>query len=338
MLTKDSATVLVSPASPGAPAVPGAAFMLYAPPPPKGMRYNTPLPTSMAAFAQWKQLIPADTGGAEPNYLSADDFLAKYGVGGGVSGWTPVTNQYGELVGFMRDPQLPPAPVWFNAPAGMTYMEARNAGSVSPNGYPLDGKDHDFYFRIAGVEYAARYRHGNARGYYFGRWLTAQPPEGYQIRGWTGVVATPNVPDTPAIPGTPAKYRIETFDGWNAGGNSVDRLDGDVQTTFYLDVRGAIVIGIAPSGTVPAGRFERITHAFYADTAADGSPRAAVMEQGLVVGNAIPITTDTKFQIRRDGGEVSYYINDVLIRTSPTPSSGEVMVSSALYRGGDKVL
>lgn len=343
MLTKDSQQILVDAGAPGYPAVPGAAFQLFAPPPGEGWRYNTPVPTNMGAFAQWKQLVRAEQA-QEPNYLTFDQFVAMYGVNGGVSGWEPVvdSSNYGgdpPVIGFRRVPPVPAPQAWYNAPAGMTYMEARGPASLAPNGFPLGGVDADFYFRIAGVEYGARYRFDRAReNYYFQRWLTAQPPAGYAIRGWTGVVAMPDIPATPAIPSVPPTYRIETFDGWNAGANSIDRHDGDVETTFGVDIKAAGAVGFAPSGGPKSGRLAALTHAFYFDTDASGTLHAAPMESGRIVGPRIPAPAEGTYTLRRVGGQVTFHIDGGLTYTSATPSAGVLMVTTALYRGGDKVI
>lgn len=343
MLTKNSEQILVAPEAPGRPAVPGSAFQLFAPPPGEGWRYNTPLPTNMGAFAQWKQLVKAAQA-QEPNYLTFDQFVAKYGVNGGVSGWEPVLDgsSYGgpqPIIGFRRVPPVPSTQAWFSAPKGMTYMEARGAGSLAPNGFPLNGQDCDFYFHIAGVEYGARYRFDRAReNYYFRHWLTPAPPVGHVMRGWTGVLAMPDIPGTPAVAGTPAVYRIETFDGWNSGANSAARLDGEVETTFKVDIKAAGAVGFAPSGGPKSGRLAALTHAFYFDTDASGTLHAAPMESGRVVGPRTPAPAGGTYTLRRVGGQVTFHIDDALIYTSATPSAGVLMVTTALYRGGDKVI
>ena len=218
----------------------------------------------------------------------------------------------------------------------MVYMQARDAGPLAPNGYPLTTNEADFYFTVGGVEYGARYKRADGSfggNFYFRRWVTAPPPAAYEMRGWTGILAVPGDPGSPAVAATPPTYRTDYLDGWNAGADSVQRLDGDVETKFQVDIKAAGAVGFARDGTAVAGHFERLSHALYFT---NGTCQA--VESGRLVGAVVPYLPGSEFRITRGAGVVRYYADNALLHESMVPSGGPLQVSAALYRGTDQVI
>lgn len=138
----------------------------------------------------------------------------------------------------------------------------------------------------------------------------------------------------PDIPATPAKVTRDANVGWNAGANSIVMLEGDVHVVESLDaVPAGIVIGLKGTRefvTAPSA----IEHGFYLYTAV-ARAYIEIRERGQRVGTARPYTLGTAFEIRRVGGEISYWLAGVLLAQTPARVLGPVLVNACLYAAGD---
>ncbi|WP_238345976.1 hypothetical protein [Luteimonas saliphila] len=153
------------------------------------------------------------------------------------------------------------------------------------------------------------------------------------------VVALPpgecvDIPAVPEIPEIPARIEFESTFQWDAGGNSVAELDGDLHVVFDQGYGVGTVLGFAGSRD-DVGTYARITHAFYFHATAAGQFRVAVMEAGKTVSSPMPHVAAAQYEIRRVGGAVSYLIDDVVVYQSRVSSTGPVVVGTALYATGD---
>ena len=148
------------------------------------------------------------------------------------------------------------------------------------------------------------------------------------------------VPSVDATAGTPA-YTMDTGGAsWNAGGSSVSPLSGDGAFEFYVgNSPGGIVVGLvtADVSTLP----NEPTHGFYVYGAV-----AQVIESGSVVHTfGSPVSTDTRFVVRRTGAAVSYELDQSaggLYATEYYDSltaitTIKVYLDAALYLSGDYV-
>ena len=156
----------------------------------------------------------------------------------------------------------------------------------------------------------------------------------------TAVEAYTVVPAVDATPGSPA-YTLDTgVAAWNSGGSSVSPLDGNGAFEFYVgNSPGGIVAGLATTdvSTLPS----EPTHGFYIH----GSV-AQIIESGVVVHTfGSPVSTNTRFVVRRTGTAVSYELDQSaggLYATeyydSLTPiTTAKVYLDAALYLSGDYV-
>lgn len=143
----------------------------------------------------------------------------------------------------------------------------------------------------------------------------------------------------PEIAPTPAKAAHVVTDlrtGWNAGANSIAQLAGDVHVVLAYDQAPAgIMVGFKPSrklNTEPA----LIDHAFYVYTKA-GQPYVEVRERGVKIGAAQPYVLATTLEIRRVGGQITYWLDGVLLATTKAKSRAALVVNACLYASGDTI-
>lgn len=142
------------------------------------------------------------------------------------------------------------------------------------------------------------------------------------------------IPEIAEIPEIPGRIEWEPTYRWDAGANSVDELDGDLRVAFDQGYAMGCAIGLTHTRD-GVGTLERLTHAFYFHTTAAGQYLVAVMESGKTVSNAMPHVATAQYEILRVGGVVSYLVNDEVVYRSRVPSTGTVLVGSALYGTGD---
>lgn len=141
----------------------------------------------------------------------------------------------------------------------------------------------------------------------------------------------------PEVEAEPAASPIAIVDpllGWNAGANSIAVLDGDVRVTDALEaIPVGIVVGFKGHRngvTAP----ELIDHGLYF-YGLDGRCYIEVMESGRRVGAPAEYTLGSLFEIRREAGKVSYWINQAKWLDSQKRSTGPVLVNACLFSGGD---
>lgn len=143
-------------------------------------------------------------------------------------------------------------------------------------------------------------------------------------------------PAVPGVPGTPGQVFSEPSNTWDAGANSVVELDGDVRLKFVTPHAVGAVVGL--TGTRDAvGSYTRMSHAFYFHYTMGGRPVCQAMEHGEAVTHEAAHNADSEFSIERVNGEVSYYVDDVLLHRSTLTSEGVVSAGCALYSSGDRV-
>ena len=138
----------------------------------------------------------------------------------------------------------------------------------------------------------------------------------------------------------PPQYNVVT--GWNAGANSINRLDGNIHTVFQVPPSAAGVVvgfkGDRANATDPTA----IEHGLLFSRSG-GVCWCRTMESG-VVGPIEAGFDDSSwsFELRRVNGVVSYYRSNggtpILISRSPTHSLGPKVVNACLYSTGDEVL
>lgn len=143
-------------------------------------------------------------------------------------------------------------------------------------------------------------------------------------------------PQLPATPGTAAKIVSTPNLGWNAGANSITQIGGNVSMTDALtEVPTGIVIGIKIDrmfNTEPT----RILHGLYFYTVNNQS-FVQVVEKGISIGDPKPYTIGTKFEIRRVGSRVTYWLGGALLALSKAASLAPVLVNACFYSAGDIV-
>lgn len=148
------------------------------------------------------------------------------------------------------------------------------------------------------------------------------------------IVNVPAYAGTPAIPPVPASSAVwqqSSGLGWTAGASSRDVLLGDGEYSFKVPAAAGATVGLTPDNTSTSPN--EITHGFQLMS---GLP--IPIESGVVVGSYGTATPTTTYKIRRSLGVVSYFIGASLVRTSPVPSFGPVVLDASLYLGGDQVV
>lgn len=142
--------------------------------------------------------------------------------------------------------------------------------------------------------------------------------------------------ECPEITASEPRIGSEPIIGWNAGANSASMLDGSVHTVFTMSGQAAgVVVGF--KGT---RRFQTapstIEHGLQFMTV-DGRPTYRVVERGAQKTQPAQYADGDVFEIRRVFGDVTYYRNSNLLRTSTTRSFGPLVVNACLYASGDRV-
>ncbi|MWK56894.1 hypothetical protein GO594_12980 [Pseudomonas otitidis] len=139
-------------------------------------------------------------------------------------------------------------------------------------------------------------------------------------------------PATPAVPAVPPKVVYDALPGWNSGGQSIGGLLGDGYAQFIIGPSsiGAVVGLNSRSDTVsPAD----CSHAFYGHQGA-----LDIYEGGVVVQSvATPLSARPVLRVARSKGIVQYLVDGVVVRTSPTRSTGFARLDVSLYAAGDFV-
>lgn len=232
---------------------------------------------------------------------------------------------------------------WYGPIDHMTFVRFPGVRVIG-NGYPDPGHSGPIQgeFQVptlTGMHREVRdyYREG-PRGLWIPRDGTYTDPPGCQTGGPCRVVMLSGFPGRGALAAVPAEDIVDRHEGWNAGANSVDRLDGNVRTAFQVDIAAAGAVGFAYE-RADVGRFDTLTHAFYFDTdPVEGFRRVACMELGRLMSVPMPYVRADEFELKRVDGCVAFSINGERVYDSPNLSIGTVLVGAALYRAQDRVL
>lgn len=143
-------------------------------------------------------------------------------------------------------------------------------------------------------------------------------------------------PEIPAATGHPARMEVDPLLGWNAGANSSDTLDGDLGMSASIDeLPIGVMLGLK-AGRAGETAPELIEHGLYI-YAVGGQAFIEVRERGARQGEAAAYTLGTTFEVRRQAGAVSYWLDGVHLRDSSRPSHGPVLVNACLYSAGDTI-
>jgi hypothetical protein len=117
--------------------------------------------------------------------------------------------------------------------------------------------------------------------------------------------------------------------GWNSGAASAQKIIGDGGVEFTIrQTNASFLCGLAYAN--PDTGYTSINYAFGPE--ADG--KAYIWEQGVYTGMNVTYQIGDRFRIERNNGAVSFKKNGIVVYTSPTPSSGALIVDSSLYHNG----
>lgn len=153
-------------------------------------------------------------------------------------------------------------------------------------------------------------------------------------------------PAIPAIAPTPGSVSMSPDNGWNAGANSVQVLNGDVRVAFTVGQAAAMVVGFRRvrdgrgGQTAPA----RIRRGWRLRTQG-GATVADVFESGVSMSTSFAVDPCAVLEIQRIGQTCDYLIDGVRVhRTVETPQligwpllDGPIFVTACLYASGDTV-
>lgn len=143
-------------------------------------------------------------------------------------------------------------------------------------------------------------------------------------------------PEIPASPAVPPRVISDARTGWNAGANTIDELTGDVHAVWSFDTAPAgVFIGLKSSRKQPTEP-SLIPHALYV-YASGGHAFVEIREAGKKKGTAVMYTLGDALEIRRVGATITYYVNDVLLGSSPSNLGSVVVANACLYTAGDSV-
>ncbi|MBW8776850.1 MAG: hypothetical protein JF596_18115 [Stenotrophomonas sp.] len=215
---------------------------------------------------------------------------------------------------------------------------------ANSNGFPNPGHNGPIrgYFDVptlSGVhrEWRDYYREGPS-GMWVPRVGTFTDPPYCQTGGPAMVTMMSGFPGRAAVAAVPQTEIIDRHEGWNAGANSFQVIDGDLHTVFQVDIAAAGAVGLAPA-RADVSRIDNMEHAIYFDTdPSDGTRRFALMESGRLVSPYSPYLVEDEFEIRRAAGAVRFIHNGAELQRSLSLSYGPLRVGAALYRAGDTVL
>lgn len=154
----------------------------------------------------------------------------------------------------------------------------------------------------------------------------------YRCRTEETKVSYPAVPSQPAEASAPA--RLDHNLGWDAGARSQRSATGDVRATFRAraSIVGAIC-GLNGHEDPVSYNGASIKFGFYFTRGV-----AKVMELGAFKSASFPYTDASVFRIDREGGQITYWVDDVLRFTSAVDDSAEdLWMQVSLYSGGDEI-
>jgi hypothetical protein len=124
---------------------------------------------------------------------------------------------------------------------------------------------------------------------------------------------------------------VSVPDGWNAGASSVETIISNGYVSFRAaDPCVGIVCGMNDSDTSTI--YTEIDHAFYFTKG-----KYQVMELGVTKTTQASYVQTDVFKIVRRSTEVKYYVNDILVYTSLTLSTGPVVLDVSFYHAYDAI-
>ena len=119
--------------------------------------------------------------------------------------------------------------------------------------------------------------------------------------------------------------------GWDAGARTLAALSGDGALTFSVGQATGVVCGL--NGADEQAHYREIEHAFYIE------PRGyRILESGVEKTAKASRPSGAIFRIERVAGVVRYFVDDVPVYTSQTPSGGPVFGDCSLYANGDSII
>lgn len=138
------------------------------------------------------------------------------------------------------------------------------------------------------------------------------------------------VPPTPGTPPTPAQTLTDYRIGWTGRARSIKSVEGSVRAEFKVpSTTTGAVVGLNTS--FKQSGYRDIRFAFYLSHGV-----ARIMERGVIAAQLGAYADGATFKIRRHGGLIHYYINNVEVHSSSNDSA-PMHLDAALYTGGDSV-
>lgn len=151
-----------------------------------------------------------------------------------------------------------------------------------------------------------------------------------------GCISYPGSPAEAAVP--PSIIRSVVL-AWDAGGNSIDMLDGNVRLRFTMPTPTTSAICGLKGSLAGVGVPDLVDYGFIFQKATPTGNRYAVIERGVIKFGfqARASELDETFVILRTRNTIAYRVNNVQVYTSTRKSSGPLVVSGCLFASGDSI-
>jgi len=182
--------------------------------------------------------------------------------------------------------------------------------------------------------------------------LTNGTPYQFRVVAVNGIGASPTSNEVTATPIVSTEMDVSWTDlvgvsvngnsitktagtGWgNGGAASANSFAGDGAVDFTVSVGNkSVMCGLSDSN--PDANYSTIDYGLYATGNAGGN-LMQIYEGGTLRGTWGSYVPGDRFRVERTGTTVTYSHSGVVFYTSPTPSSGPLLVDSAIYiQGGD---
>ena len=144
------------------------------------------------------------------------------------------------------------------------------------------------------------------------------------------VPAQPYIPPTVGRAPTEAQI-VQDFNlGWTGRARSIAAYAGAVEVTFKVP-RSSVGVVVGLNTESHSTGYRDIRFAFYLSRGA-----VRILESGEQQAVLPAQTGGETFKIRRLNGEISYFVNDALVRSTPNDAA-PMHLDAALYSGGDTV-
>ena len=140
----------------------------------------------------------------------------------------------------------------------------------------------------------------------------------------------PYIPPVAGRAPTPAQV-VQDFNlGWTGRARSIAAYAGAVEVTFKVP-RSSVGVVVGLNTESHSTGYRDIRFAFYLSRGA-----VRILESGEQQAVLPAQTGGETFKIRRLNGEISYFVNDALVRSTPNDAA-PMHLDAALYSGGDTV-